>query len=244
MAGMQIRPIADFSPVPATTQVQIVRSPLADTEKPETKKQEKEEELQNVVSKSEDGDTVQVGEKSSEKLEDLKFGRMDVLPKDEEKKDEEKTGALPGSDRRSEEQKAAAIKEREKEEREKTEEKKQAEENKQLEENKQIENNKQTVTSFSGLTEDQIEAMYRKGEISKQEYDKQIELKESLKETEEQTEGDTTKMVKGLLSSEDKAERDSLELKTVFSEDSSDKTEAAARISIMDTLEKNLLGLP
>ena len=202
MAGMQIRPISNSSPMPAVTQVQNVKGPLADAEKPSAQKQEIREQLENVVSKSKDGDTVQVSDKSSEKLEEDAFGRVDILKKEDEAK------------------KAEEEKEKEAEEKE-----------------------QQRITSFAGLTEDQLEMMYRKGEISKQEYDKQIELKESLKETEEKVEGDTEKMVKGVLASENKMNRDSEEMKAAFSDDSSDTTKAAERINLMDTIEKTLLGI-
>ncbi len=278
MAGMQITPIADFSPTPVATQVQRVKSPLADTKRPEVQKKEKnekKEELRDVVSRSKDGDTVQVTDKSTEKLEDDRFGRVDVLPKDGEKKadeesqalyktdqkteeqkafslkeEEKKLSNLPGTDQKMEEQKAASIKEDEEKPLNTTGVDQRSEDQKSLaikeqdkEKAQEKEEKKQAVTSFAGMTEDQLEVMYRKGEISKQEYDKQVELKESLKETEEEFEGDTEKMVKGVLSTENKAERDSEEMKVAFSEDSSDKTEAAERIVIMDTLEKNLLGL-
>ncbi len=276
MAGMQIRPISDISIAPIVTSAGRVGSPVEAPEK--VRETEKPEELDNVVSKSKDGDTVQVSDKSAEKLEDYTFGRMDIVEKDEGKaakaaaENEDKAGAQVAA----EEEKAAvnaqavpaenAVAEAEEgknadekvipniaspaagtEDKEAVKRALEEEEKEKEEEVKAVETEEAKITSFAGYTEDQLKQLYQKGEISKGDFDRQMEIKEALKEESDQEtneeDGSVSKMIRGVLGTESKGGRDEAEIKAAFSEDSSDKTDAAERIAIMDTIERNLLGI-
>ena len=105
------------------------------------------------------------------------------------------------------------------------------------------EGEKPKVTSFAGYTEDQLRQMYQKGEISRQDYEKQVKLKEQLKEEASGDTGEVNKMMKGVLGLSNEGDKDETELKALFSEDSSDKIPTAERIAFMDAVEKNVLGL-
>ena len=87
MAGMQIRPVSDLSSAPVVPQVRSVVQPSVEGTEGHVKaaeKKEQEKELENVVSKSKDGDTVQVSESSVEKLSEDAFGRMDIIGRSSE----------------------------------------------------------------------------------------------------------------------------------------------------------------
>ena len=99
------------------------------------------------------------------------------------------------------------------------------------------EGEKPKVTSFAGYTEDQLRQMYQKGEISRQDYEKQVKLKEQLKEEASGDTGEVNKMMKGVLGLSNEGEKDETELKALFSEDSSDKIPTAERIAFMDAVE-------
>ena len=269
MAGMQIRPVSDLSSAPVVPQVRSVVQPSVEGTDGHVKaaeKKEQEKELENVVSKSKDGDTVQVSESSAEKLSEDAFGRMDIIGRsdgaDKSDTDDAETGnaagdksvADPGAasavameeEGRNADEKvipnitASAVAPADKPEIKRTEDDEKNEEAvKPIEE----EGEKPKVTSFAGYTEDQLRQMYQKGEISRQDYEKQIKLKEELKEEASGDTGQVNKMMKGVLGLSNEGDKDETELKALFSEDSSDKIPTTERIALMDAVEKNVLGL-
>ncbi len=260
MAGMQIRPISDMTSVPVLPQIRSTALPSVEGTDGSVKaaeKKEQEKELENVVSKSKDGDTVQVSESSAEKLSEDAFGRMDIIGRNEEAdkaltdraaidQGAENAVALEEEGRNADEKvipnitaSAAAPADKPQIKKPDEDDEKKEEAVKAIEE----ESEKPKVTSFAGYTEDQLRQMYQRGEISRQDYEKQIKLKEELKEEVSGDTGEVNKMMKGVLGLSNEGEKDETELKALFSEDSSDKTPAAERIAFMDAVEKNVLGL-
>ncbi len=277
MAGMQIRPVSDLSSAPVVPQVRSTAPPLADgaaeqVRAPEKKEQEKE--LENVVSRSKDGDTVQVSESSVEKLSEDAFGRMDIIGRSSEADKAEAENAAaerpaaeaenteverPAADAgaenvvaleeegRNADEKvipnitASAVAPADKPQIERPDEDEEEKEEavKAIEE----EDEKPKITSFAGYTEDQLRQLYQRGEISRQDYEKQVKLKEELKEEASGDTGEVNRMMKGVLGLSNEGDKDRTELKALFSEDSSDKIPAAERIAFMDAVEKNVLGL-
>ena len=256
MAGMQIRPIADFSPAPVIPQVRSVAPPSvegADASVKAPEKTEQAQELENVIAKSKDGDTVQVSENSAEKLSEDAFGRMDIIGRDTDQEDngtvvDAQVSAIASeADGRNADEKvipnisAAVAAPAPKPEIETSEDKEKEEEAVKAVESDTDDQPK--ITSFAGYTEDQLKQMYQKGEISKRDFDKQMELKESLKEETQGDDSETSKMVQGVLGLENVGKQEAEELKTVFSEDTSDRISTEQRIAVMDALEKNVLGI-
>ena len=277
MAGMQIRPVSDLSSAPVVPQVRSTAPPLADgaaeqVRAPEKKEQEKE--LENVVSRSKDGDTVQVSESSVEKLSEDAFGRMDIIGRSSEADKAEAENAAaerpaaeaenteverPAADAgaenvvaleeegRNADEKvipnitASAVAPADKPQIERPDEDEEEKEEavKAIEE----EDEKPKITSFAGYTEDQLRQLYQRGEISRQDYEKQVKLKEELKEEASGDTGEVNRMMNGVLGLSNEGDKDRTELKALFSEDSSDKIPAAERIAFMDAVEKNVLGL-
>ncbi len=226
MAGMQITPVGGTMTAPVTpTRIQSVaatapESPQKAAEKKPVEKEEKEP-LKDVVSVSEDGDTVQVVRESEEKLEDELFGRVDVL-------DQELSGVynaekeitnieIKDPDEEEEEDKALKIEEEPVEEKE--------------------------IQSYAGYTDQQLEQMYLKGEISKQDYDSEMELRESREAEAVEEDEENARLAGKMAATENMGKQDEIELKKVFSEDASDTFKAGDRAEIIDTLENLALGI-
>ncbi|MBQ7565010.1 MAG: hypothetical protein IJT16_13610 [Lachnospiraceae bacterium] len=225
MAGMQIMPVGGFSIAPIETgRVQNVRAASPDTpEKVSEKKNDstdQQKELEDVVSVSEDGDTVQVKEDSEKKLEDDRFGHVDIVEQE-----------LAGVYNAPAETPNIEIKAPEKPEDE--------------EEIPAIETKAQgtQITSYAGYTDSQLEQMYLKGEISKNDYDKEIEAREAREEALKGEDEETSELAGKLAGSENKEEQDEIELKKVFSEDASDTLTAKQRADAIDTLQNMALGI-
>ena len=227
-----------------------------------------------VVSRSKDGDTVQVSESSVEKLSEDAFGRMDIIGRSSEADKAEAENAAaerPASEAENTEverpaadagaENVVALEEEGRNADEKVipnitasavapADKPQIERPDEDEEEKEEavkaieeEDEKPKITSFAGYTEDQLRQLYQRGEISRQDYEKQVKLKEELKEEASGDTGEVNRMMKGVLGLSNEGDKDRTELKALFSEDSSDKIPTAERIAFMDAVEKNVLGL-
>ena len=96
------------------------------------------------------------------------------------------------------------------------------------------------ITSFAGYTLQQIEQLYRQGQISRQQYEKQLELKKT--QTEEMRSGDKERIEElSRLSREYTGTKmDSEAVATAFSKDSNSnaKVSAGDRLEIMENLKK------
>ncbi|MCR5789275.1 MAG: hypothetical protein K6G83_05230 [Lachnospiraceae bacterium] len=243
MAGMQIRPIADFSVTPTPIQpvrnAENVNPQVPELEKPDKAEEKKEEELQNVVSVSKDGDTVQVSDESAKKLNDDAFGRMDIIGRDEEQieKNTIESGLTSPEVAKLADtnvlQKNAADRVKDEE---KTEDFKiQSEDDKG--------DAKPQITSYAGYTENQLEQMYLKGDLSKQDYDKAVEAKEKQKEAIKEEDSETTKKLSGLVTMEDQQDKDAEELTDIFGPYTSDTFTEKERADILETLDKTFTGI-
>ena len=199
---------------PRVKSADTVKQPDAaqDKKASEAGKKAEEKQLENVISTSQDGDTVQAGKEALDKLkEDEEYGR--VVDK----------GSLlaakdPSAERRAELREEAEKKAEEKEE-EKEEEK--------------------NVTSFNGYTDAQLKQMYLKGDISRQDYDKEIEDRESKKEARGEEEEKFMKEGAQNVGKQKENERDADTIKNIGSEDSSDAPDAMMRAQIMQALDAN-----
>ena len=226
MAGMQIMPVGGLSVAPIETgRVQNVRTTSPDPAEKvsETQKDQKDQqkELEDVVSVSKDGDTVQVREDSAELLEDEKFGKVDVLDQE-----------LAGVYNAREETPNIEIKQPEPVE---TEEK--------VSEIDTESGQGTQINSYAGYTDSQLEQMYLKGEISKNDYDKEIAARKAREEEMKTEDSEDSKLAGKLAGAENKEDEDSIEMKKVFSEDASDTFSAKQRADVIDTLQNMALGI-
>lgn len=214
----------------------------------EKRKDRIKEELENVVSVSEDGDTVQASNEGQERLEEDAFGRVVVKNKEEIAPEElaeniAEMAEMPEIDIPEEEQVEAAEEEV-------------APVAAAPEENiasaselmsaqpEDVAQAGQNITSFVGYTDSELEQMYLKGDISKQDYDAEMENRAEKKEVKEAESKEFGREIEEQLSKGNKADRDSQELREAFSPDASDKIKAGEKIIIMDNLEKVANGVP
>lgn len=92
------------------------------------------------------------------------------------------------------------------------------------------------VSSYTGISNSQLKQMYQKGEISKNDYDKEMEKREEQLESMQQEDEEASKEMAGNVSAGNRVELDAQELKAAFSEDSSQTLDARQRVDIVDTL--------
>ncbi len=206
----------------------------------EIKKKESEPNLslENVVSVSEDGDTVQVTEESSERLEEDAFGRM-IEKEDVRESDNKPSPAeerLAKLEQEQAEAKAARrqqmikeiLTEDENEEQEKEVEEKEVEE-------KEVETDQ--INSFNGYTYAQLEKLVSEGRISRDDYEKEMDSRsEKIEELKENGKEFNRTMVKNI-AEEEQGERDEKQIRQIFSPDASDTLTAETRADIIESLQ-------
>lgn len=136
----------------------------AKTEESTSVKTDETKVLGNVVAQSEDGDTLQENKESLEALKDgLVLKKADSQAKEETKADSLTKEELSPAQKYLEQQKEAAKKKAEQEKSESDEQDKE-------------------VSSLIGMTKSQVEQLYREGRISKDQYDKNMQLRDELAE--------------------------------------------------------------
>lgn len=170
-----------------------------------------EKELEDVIAVSRDGDTVQASEISKERLEEDAFGKMVV---NEEKEEDNRL-----EEERKEEVKEEAVKEENREE---------------AQEKYDTAQNNMT---YAGYTDAQLEQMYLKGDISKNDYDKEMEAREERLETEQEEDSANSERMVRLGAMAEDSERDAMELENAFSPDSSDTISGADRMAVIEALD-------
>ncbi|MBR5422265.1 MAG: hypothetical protein IK115_14075 [Lachnospiraceae bacterium] len=178
--------------------------------------EKRKERLEDVIATSKDGDTVQATKTAIEQLkEDEEEGR--VVPKDSLMAAKETTAAInPAKERIEEEQKEKEEKEEEEEE-------------------------QQQITSFAGYTDAQLKQLYVKGDISKQDYDKEIESREEERTQQGEKAEAFQKEEAQNIADMNENERDEQKMKNLGSPDSSDAPDAMMRARILQSLDANAI---
>ncbi|HBB58833.1 MAG TPA: hypothetical protein DCZ52_00960 [Lachnospiraceae bacterium] len=270
MADMNINPIADVNAGnnynPVTAPRTAVRPDAAGTNAPDRAAGQKDdrvkqdrEGLENVVSVSKDGDTVQASDQGMEKLEEDAFGRM-VVQKDDEASGgydlgysgeltksaiAESAEKIVGSDSRTEEAIKESI-EKMSIQPSRTEEAQAAgaeqAEKEEAEEEYNAELNAEKLASFEGVSDMKLEQMYLQGEISKTDYDKEMESREETREAENADDGRFSVQMTGAAALKESGERDLSQIENVFSGEANDNIAPADRMQIIESLDANTTG--
>ena len=178
----------------------------------------REELLENVISVSEDGDTVQVSDDSSDKLSNTQnniFGN-DIFEEEEpvntfapDSYSVDITSKVPLdididlSDKNTDKASDQTSK----------------------------------ITSFKGYTDTQLEQMYLKGEISKYNYDQEIDARKAQREELQNDNADTSKEMMSTVTGMERVTQDSEQLQKAFSDNSAAVPDAAKRVEIMSALQ-------
>jgi len=215
--------------------------------------EEPADKLENIVSVSEDGDTVQVSEKSMDRLEEDRFGKL-TLKEFVEETVQDSFG--------KENEDAKEIREMMEEEAQKVKEMQQdflkqqdAARNRIKEimqeqikaDSSQKEEKQETVidipVSTMGRTVSELEQMFMRGDISRNEMDQAIGRQEQRREEFLQQEDRFTTETAGVVGLMVKQKNDAIEIKEIFGENGSDVIDAAARTEIMEALQTQTVDL-
>ena len=245
----------------------------------EAEKKQSEKALENVISVSEDGDTVQATDESMERLEEDAFGRVVVEREGDENartvnteenittaqserntsveknaEAEDDTTVNPTQERLEEANDPNRIdptKERLEEAEDpnrpdpakerieaeiKRQERAEERENFNLEKEEQ-ETNEAQITSFKGYTDQQLEQLYIKGEISRNDYEQEMDSRQERAEAVQEGNREFNREMAEDISEQESVQRQGQELETVYSPDSSDTLSARTRDDILTGLQ-------
>ncbi len=225
----------------------------------EKRKQLEEERLEDVIAVSEDGDTVQASEESLSKLESeeeekdtaAESGRPPVEADQDNDRAESGQGKIVVTE--------STVNDRIEEENEERERRQQILEDISLSSERAMsvrdlfkaaadrspnetvkqEEQFQKVNSFTGYSDAQLQQMYRKGEISRQEYDREIDSREEKREKEQEEQKDLNREVTGESRLLEENEREGRSIKIAFSEDASDTIRPEDRVDMIQKANEN-----
>lgn len=99
-------------------------------------------------------------------------------------------------------------------------------------------NKQQKVTSLAGYTKMQIDQLYREGRISQQDYDAQMQKRQDQLEEASAKSSELANTGAVLDSAKTRNELDNLSIRVTFSENSSDKIDAAQRFDAMQNIRQ------
>ena len=246
-AGRSVMPVADM-----TTATHAVRTQGAqnapDTRKAAEESSEKRQQLEqesqekrqrileNVISTSKDGDTVQASKKAIEQLkEDEEDGR--IVDKNSLMAQKEVTTVAGSGKERLEAMKEA------KEEAEARRAEAESAHARQQERQEKLssadEKPQSNVASLKSYTDAQLKELYLKGDISKQSYDREIEKRESEQQDTKAQNAEFQKENARNVGRLNENARDAAEIKNLGSEDSSDAPDAMMRAMVLQSLDAN-----
>ncbi len=193
--------------------------------------------LENVISTSKDGDTVQASQAAIEQLkEDEEDGR--VVDKNSLMAQKEVTATVGSDKERTEAMKEAEAKAKEEAEARRAEAERAREERS---EKLSADGDKAIPASFNSYTDEQLKQLFLKGDISKQSYDREIEKRESkTAEAQEQNASFQKENAQNVGRLEENA-RDAVEIKNLESPDSSKEPDAMMRAMILQSLDGNAI---
>ena len=243
-----------------------------------------EERLEDVVSVSKDGDTVQVTEESNERLEEDAFGKVAV--RNENEPSDDRTGTVreetenietvreventreeddarneavdrnPTRERLEEaadQTKPDAAKERLEAQKESDARRKEiikdmikSDDNDkradEINDEKKEEHARQNITTYTGYTDEQLQRMVREGQISQNDYNKEMDARKDRTEAAIENNNEFARDMAVNIAEEELNTRQGEELRTVFSEDSNDVPDAETRAEVLDKLQDFTLG--
>ena len=216
------------------------------------------EQLEDVIAVSKDGDTVQATDKSMERLAEDAFGHMEV------RQDQEETGEVTKEAMERSAQTAVdgtesqqAIEESIEKSRingsrtdeaiedsiertlngtSRTEQAVEAGNEKADQEEAEKEYN-QKLASYQGISDMKLEQMYLQGEISKIDYDQEMESRKEAREAESEENAAFENQMTGAAVLQENGRQDLNQIQTVFSEEANDNMSAADRMEILETLD-------
>ncbi|MCR5675567.1 MAG: hypothetical protein K6G16_07660 [Lachnospiraceae bacterium] len=229
------------TPVRVEAEKQDVRQ-QTETEKPEAQ----ERELDHVIAVSKDGDTVQASDEAVRELnEEETIGRVIGDPENERIRREQE-----GEDSRTREEllrleleRSEAIREAQmeavrEEQEERMEETAEAEPNKVLADEKETIASEGQINSFIGYSDAELERMYLQGNISKFDYDKEMESRTAEEEARREELTDFALETTDQAAQLERSERQGEEIERAFSDNANEKLDAAERVQILQVMQR------
>ncbi len=224
----------------------------------------RKEQLEDVIAVSEDGDTVQASETSRERLEEDAFGHMEVRQDQnpagsvtEEAMARSAETALEGTETQQAimesveearintgltEEAIAQSTERTLGGTSRTEEAIEAG-NERAEQEEEEEEYTQKLQNYQGISDMKLEQMYLQGEISKIDYDQEMESREAEREAESENNATFGNQMTGAAVLEESGQRDLQQIETAFSDEANNNTISAEdRMEIIETLDAQTLA--
>ncbi|MBQ8956070.1 MAG: hypothetical protein IJ075_03785 [Lachnospiraceae bacterium] len=221
------------------------------------------EQLEDVISVSEDGDTVQATDQSRQKLAEEAFGHMEI------RQDQTETGevteeaiaesaviAIEGSETqqaiaestqdrlvngsRTEEIIGESV-ERTLNGTSRTDQAIEAG-NERAEQEEAEEEYNEKLASYNGISDMKLEQMYLQGEISKIDYDQEMESREERREAENEDNARFGNEMTGAAVLEESGERDLQQIETAFSGEANDTISTEDRMEIIESLDARTLN--
>lgn len=95
----------------------------------------------------------------------------------------------------------------------------------------------QKLASYQGISDMRLEQMYLEGEISKRDYDQEMEAREEARETENEDNSRFANQMTGAAVLQEAGQRDLNQIETAFSEEANDVISAEDRMEIIETLD-------
>ena len=224
-------------------------------------------ELEDVIAVSKDGDTVQASETSKERLEEDAFGHVEVKQdntetgeRTEEAIAESAQTAVEGTESqqvikdaiqnmvvdgtRTEEaieestERAVTGTSRTEEAIELGNERAaEEEEEEDYIQETQTQKHEDQITTYTGISDMRLEQMYLQGEISQNDYNREMEAREDEREAEQTNAGNFSTQMTGAAALEESGERDLDQIENVFSDEANDNIAAADRMQIIQSLD-------
>ena len=226
MPSAPVPPKAAEAAVQAGKEQQVEKKQTDSIQEEKEQKEKRKEQLENIVSVSEDGDTVQVSEKGQAELEDKEHVRVVA---DSETRQENYAVKQENFDVSADVKKAAAD--------DKDEEAKKAgivqEDD---DEDKPAASKK--IMSFSGYTDAQVEQLYRKGEISRYDYEKEMTKREEQLEKKLETGHAFSEEMSENIQTQETAERRSNAVEMAYAADASDTLSPQTRVDAVLQMEE------
>ncbi len=218
------------------------------TEPVKEQRPQPERELENVISVSEDGDTVQASNEALKELEkeDELGGRVIAKPNNEDKSvaqeriEQQQKEAEEAAKKRTEQLKEQAEIEakRAKARKEEVEENISKADDRKDARKADRETEAQKPSSYAGYSDTQLQQLYQKGVISKQDYDKEIENRKESKEQQIEQNNAFAKEGSENVAKQDEAARDAQELKNYDRFDEANPLDITQRADVIANLQQ------
>ena len=112
----------------------------------------------------------------------------------------------------------------------------------EINDKKEEEQARQNITTYTGYTDEQLQRMVREGQISQNDYNKEMDARKERVEAAIDNNNEFARDMAVNTAEEELTTRQGEELRTVFAEDSNDVPDAETRADVLDKLQDFTLG--